>query len=123
MYACICVYTKTLLSFADYPREHDMVAVLSWPASNYSLQNHSILRNWINDYAGNGDSMQQFRSASGLQDKSDEKQISTVLYCLGDGAEDTLLSTCISEEERKKYTDILSKFNAFLLVRKNVTFD
>ena len=30
------------------------------------------------------------------------------------------MSTCITEEERKKYADVLSKFNAFFQVCKNV---
>ena len=66
---------------------------------------------------------QQFRLASGLQDESDERQVSTLLYCLGDEAEDTLLSTSITEEERKKYDEVLSKFDTFFKVRKNVIFE
>ena len=36
-----------------------------------------------------------------------------------------MLSTCITEEERKKYTDVhvLSKFDTFFQVHKNVIFE
>ena len=36
---------------------------------------------------------EQFRYASGLSDKDDARQISTLLYCLGEEAEDVLKST------------------------------
>ena len=39
---------------------------------------------------------QQFHLASGLAGDSEEKQVSTLLYCLGEGAEDRLASTTIS---------------------------
>jgi hypothetical protein len=44
---------------------------------------------------------EQFRLASGLSEESDERQISTLLYCMGEDVEDTLTSTTITEEERK----------------------
>ena len=65
---------------------------------------------------------QQFRLASGPQSESDERQVST-LYCLGDEAEDILLSICITDEQSKKYDNILSKFDTFFKVRKNVIFE
>ena len=41
----------------------------------------------------------QFRVASGLANEDDAKQVSTLLYCLGEGAEDTLSSTNISRKD------------------------
>ena len=46
---------------------------------------------------------QQFQSASGLSSESEERQISTLLYCMGETAEDTLSSTGISSEGKKKF--------------------
>ena len=43
---------------------------------------------------------EQFRYASGLSDKDDARQISTLLYCLGEEAEDVLKSTKIKEDEK-----------------------
>lgn len=46
-----------------------------------------------------------------------------MLYCLGEQAEDVLSSTGISEENRKKYSDVLSKFDGYFWVCKNVIFE
>jgi len=66
---------------------------------------------------------EQFRVASGLSKEDEERQISTLLYCLGEDADDVLTSTNISEESRKKYTDVLAKFDTHFQVRKNVIFE
>ena len=61
--------------------------------------------------------------ASGLSDKSDERQANTLLYCLGADAEDILSTTNISTENRKKYQKVLEKFDEFFAVRRNVIFE
>ena len=66
---------------------------------------------------------EQFRLASGLSAEEDTRQISALLYCMGDEAEDTLVSTNISEGDRKKYSTVIAKFDAFFIVRKNVIFE
>ena len=66
---------------------------------------------------------QQFRVASKLSKEDEERQVSTLLYCLGEQADDVLVSTNISEESRKKYDDILAKFDAHFRVRKNIIFE
>ena len=65
---------------------------------------------------------QQFRVASGLSKEDEERQVSTLLYCLGEQADDVLVSTNISEESRKKYDDVLAKFDAHFRVRKKYNF-
>ena len=65
----------------------------------------------------------QFRTASGLSEEPDEKQVSTQLYCMGELAEDTLTSTNASADDRKKYDTILQKFDDFFRVRKNIIFE
>ena len=44
---------------------------------------------------------QQYRLAAGLNEKSAALQISTLLYCMGEEAEDVLDATGISEDEKK----------------------
>ena len=53
----------------------------------------------------------------------DIKQISALLYCMGDEAEDTPASANVSEDNRKEYSRVITKFNAFFKVRKNIIFD
>ena len=66
---------------------------------------------------------QQYRLASGLSQESEERQVNTLLYCLGEEAEDILASTNIGEEDRKKYDSVLAKFDSFFSVRKNVIIE
>ena len=66
---------------------------------------------------------EQFQLASGLPDESNDRQISTLLYCMGEEAEDILRSTNITEDERKVYDSVINKFDQFFKVRKNVIFE
>ena len=61
--------------------------------------------------------------ASGLPEKSDECQISTLLYCLGTDADDILTTTQISDEDRKKYSKVMEKFDQYFKVRHNFIFE
>ena len=66
---------------------------------------------------------EQFRIASRLLEEENARQISALMYCLGDNAVDVLTSTNISEEDAKKYNKVLEKFNSFFKMRKNVIFE
>jgi len=66
---------------------------------------------------------QQYRMASGLSEKRDECQASTLLYYLGVDTEDILTTTCILDENRKKYSKVLEKFDKYFQVRHNVIFE
>ena len=66
---------------------------------------------------------QQFREASGLATEGDTKQVSTLLYCMGETAEDVLTSTDISADERKTFGSVIAKFDSFFKVRKNIIFE
>ena len=63
---------------------------------------------------------EQFRVASGL---GEERQVSTLLYCLGEEADAILTSTNPSADNKKKYDSVIEKFNGFFQVRKNVIFE
>ena len=65
----------------------------------------------------------QFRDASGLGDEGQQKQVSTLLYCMGESAEDILTSTDISADGRKRFEFVIAKFDSFFKVRKNVIFE
>ena len=47
---------------------------------------------------------ERFRQASGLAGKSEETQISMLIYSMGDRSEDILKSFALSEEDSKKYS-------------------
>ena len=59
---------------------------------------------------------EQFRLASGLSVEAEEKQVSTLLYCMGEVADDTLTSTHITANERKEYASVIAKLDGFFQV-------
>ena len=54
---------------------------------------------------------EQFRLATGLPAEDDDRQVGTLLYCMGESAEDTLTSTNISASDRKKYNVMIRQFD------------
>ena len=66
---------------------------------------------------------EQYRHASGLTSGNEQRQVSTLLYCFGEQADDVLSSTSISEENRKKYSEVINKFDDYFKIRKNVIFE
>ena len=66
---------------------------------------------------------EQFLSTSGLDKENDALKINTLLYCLGEEAEGVLSSTGITEESRKKYADVVAKFEEHFKVCRNVIYD
>ena len=66
---------------------------------------------------------EQFRVTSGLTTKDDTKQVNTLLYCIGEEAEDMLSSASITADEQAVYDSVMAKFNGFFRVRRNVIFE
>ena len=65
---------------------------------------------------------EQYRVASGLAGREEEQQVSTLLYCLGEDAEDILDTTRITVDDKKKYEKIVEAFDNYFKVHKNVVF-
>ena len=60
--------------------------------------------------------MRGFRTASGLTDEKDEtKQINTLIYAIGDAADNILKSFKLSEDEAKKYAVVKARFDQHLV--------
>ena len=66
---------------------------------------------------------EQYFHTSGLAASKDEaRQVGTLLYCLGEEADNVLSSTNIFIEKRGKYSDVMTKLDDYFKVRKNVIF-
>ena len=61
---------------------------------------------------------EQFRLASDLADESDDRQVSTLLYCMGEEAEDILASTNITEADWRKYGAVIKQYDDFFRFRR-----
>ena len=66
---------------------------------------------------------ERFRQASGLKDKDDEAQVNTLIYSMGDEADDILQSSGLTEADSKKYDAVLAKFETHFVKRRNVIFE
>jgi hypothetical protein len=66
---------------------------------------------------------ERFRIASGLASRDDEAQVNTLIYAMGDEADDILRSFTLSEEDRKNYATVKAKFDSHFVQRRNVIFE
>ena len=56
---------------------------------------------------------ERFRTASGLAEKSEESQVNTLIYCMGDVANDIVSSFKLTDDQLKEYNTVKEKFNGY----------
>ena len=66
---------------------------------------------------------ERFRQASGLNEKPEEGQVNTLIYSMGDEADDILTSLGLSDEEKKKYDKVKEKLESHFVKRRNVIYE
>ena len=66
---------------------------------------------------------ERFRCASGLDKKDKGIQVNTLVYCMGDEADDILGSFHLSTEEKAQYDVVKEKFEGYFVKRRNVIFE
>ena len=74
------------------------MAVRLEPSGNFNFREPDSWPRWKARF-------EQFRIASGLSTGTSTRQVSTLLYCIGEVAELVLSSTDIAEEERENYEE------------------
>ena len=65
---------------------------------------------------------ERFRESSELSQKSEENQISTFIYTMGDAAEDIFESLEWEDQEQKTYENVKQKFENYFSKKKNVIY-
>ena len=66
---------------------------------------------------------EHFRVASELNKKPENTQISTLIYSMGDEADDILNSFTMSDDDREKYDAVKAKFEGHFIIKRNVIFE
>ena len=62
--------------------------------------------------------------AAGLEAKGEEAQVNTLIYSMGDEADDILRSfTDLSDEDKKTYATVKARFDTHFTKRRNVIFE
>ena len=79
-------------------------AVQICPPDNFDFSNTANWPKWIRRF-------EQFRLASCLNEKSEEYQVNSLLYTLGDEADDILSVLPLSEDDKKKYDTVKLDFS------------
>ena len=66
----------------------------------------------------------RYRMACDLHKKSEEVQVNTLLYAMGDAADDVMTTFMFGDEgDRLKYDKVKEKFDQYFLVRRNVIYE
>ena len=86
------------------------------PPTSFSFTNGEEWPKWKRRF-------EQYRQASGLVETDEQRQVSTLLYCLGEEAEEVLNTTRISNDNRKKYQKVIEEFDRYFKVKKNVIYE
>ena len=92
------------------------MATVLQPPEAFDFKNPSQWNRWKRRF-------QQYLVASGLSAGAQVRQVTTLLYCLGDEGNDVLQTTGITDDEMKSYDTVVAKLDGFFAVRKNVIFD
>ena len=66
---------------------------------------------------------ERFLQASGIMTNSEESQVNTLIYSMGQKADDILQSFGLSEEEEKKYKTMKDKFDGYFIQCRNPIFE
>lgn len=66
---------------------------------------------------------ERFRQASNLHTSSQDNQINTLMYCMGDEADDILKGLNLTAENMQSYDAVKEGFHAFFVVKKNVIYE
>ena len=61
--------------------------------------------------------------ASNLIEKSEENQVNTLVYSMGDAADDILITLGLTAENKKKYKPVTEKFTDHFVKKQNTIFE
>ncbi|KAK0156520.1 hypothetical protein N1851_000189 [Merluccius polli] len=66
---------------------------------------------------------ERFRQASNLTASSDDNQVNTLIYCMGDEADDVLRGLKLSDTDLRNYSKVREGFQSFFVVKRNIVYE
>lgn len=66
---------------------------------------------------------ERFRVISGIDGKEQKQQVDSLLYCMGDEAEDILTTFALTATQLQDYDEVRKCFDSYFVVRKNVIYE
>ena len=67
--------------------------------------------------------IRRFRQASGLSTKAETDQVNTLVYSMGDEADDILQSLSLNDEDSATFNSVKAKFDAYFIGSRNVIYE
>ncbi|UYV77109.1 hypothetical protein LAZ67_14003339 [Cordylochernes scorpioides] len=66
---------------------------------------------------------ERFRQASGLINNPENEQVNMLVYCMGDNADDILLSCKIASDQLENYGKVIECFESHFIPRRNIIYE
>ncbi|UYV80333.1 hypothetical protein LAZ67_18002479 [Cordylochernes scorpioides] len=66
---------------------------------------------------------ERFRQASGLINNPENEQVNMLVYCMGDNADDILLSCKIASHQLENYGKVIECFESHFIPRRNIIYE
>ncbi len=86
------------------------------PPAQFDFKHPELWDRWLNRF-------ERYRMASGLSEQSSERQATTLMYCLGEEAEDVLAASALTSEERKNYAKVKNHFTDVFIGKRNIIYE
>ena len=67
--------------------------------------------------------IRRFRQVSGLSIKAETDQVNTLVYSMGDEADDILQSLSLNDEDSATFNGVKAKFDAYFIGSRNVIYE
>ena len=66
---------------------------------------------------------ERFRKATGLDQKSGENQVNTLVYSMGEEADDIMVSFGLTADDARQYELVKNRFESHFIVKRNIIFE
>ncbi|XP_061920402.1 uncharacterized protein K02A2.6-like [Entelurus aequoreus] len=86
------------------------------PPESFDFSNPQEWDKWIRRF-------ERFRLASNLNASSEDNQVNTLIYCMGDEADDILRGLNLTAAQRRTYQGVREGLQGFFVVKKNVIYE
>ena len=93
-----------------------MAAFQIFPPESFNFAQPDEWLQWIRCF-------ERFQEALGLKSKEQTSQVNTLVYCMGDEADDILSSLGLSDDDKKSYITVKAKLEGHFVKSKNLIYE
>ena len=86
------------------------------PPENFDFSDFPSWPNWIRRF-------ERFRVAAGLDKKDEDYQVNSLVYTMGDKADDILATLNLSDADKKTYKTVKEAFDKYFICKHNVIYE